>query len=80
MGTAKVAITLDENVLKRLDGLVNRHLFPNRSKAIQEAVEEKLNRLEHNRLARECAKLSPDFEKNMAEEGIAEDGVEWPEY
>jgi metal-responsive CopG/Arc/MetJ family transcriptional regulator len=80
MGTAKVAITLDENVLKRLDGLVSRHLFPNRSRAIQEAVEEKLNRLEHNRLARECAKLGPEFEKKMAEEGIAEDGVEWPEY
>ena len=33
-----------------------------------------------DRLARECAKLAPDFEKNMAEEGIAEDGTEWPEY
>jgi hypothetical protein len=34
----------------------------------------------HNRLARECAKLDPDFEKALAEESVAEELNEWPEY
>ena len=45
MTTAKVAITLGEETLTRLDRLVKERIFPNRSKAIQEAVEEKLDRL-----------------------------------
>jgi len=76
----KVAITLDEKTLARLDRLVRERMFPSRSKAIQEAVEEKLDRLERSRLARECAKLDPEFEKAMAEEGISEELGEWPEY
>ena len=71
MSTAKVAITLDENLLKRLDRLVKNRLFENRSRAIQEAVSEKLARLERNRLARECAKLDRKFEQSMAEEGLS---------
>jgi hypothetical protein len=55
-------------------------VFPNRSRAIQEAVQEKLDRLERSRLAQECAKLDPDFEKAMAEEGLSEELSAWPEY
>ena len=80
MPKTKVAITLDEKTLGRLDRLVRERMFPNRSKAIQEAVEEKLDRLERSRLARECAKLDPEFEKAIAEEGISEELSEWPEY
>ena len=47
---------------------------------IQEAVEEKLTRLERGRLAGECTKLDPAFEKALAEEGLSEDASEWPEY
>jgi hypothetical protein len=43
-------------------------VFSNRSQAIQVAVEEKMARLEQNRLARECAKLDPAFEKALARE------------
>jgi metal-responsive CopG/Arc/MetJ family transcriptional regulator len=77
---AKVAISLDESTLERLDKLVKRAVFSNRSQAIQEAVEEKLARMERSRLARECAKLDPTFEKALAEEGMSEDATEWPEY
>jgi Arc/MetJ-type ribon-helix-helix transcriptional regulator len=77
---AKVAISLDESTLERLDRLVERAVFSNRSQAIQEAVEEKLARMERSRLARECAKLDPTFEKALAEEGMSEDASEWPEY
>ncbi len=68
MARSKVAISLDSDTLKRLDRLVQRKVFPNRSQAIQEAISEKLGRLGHARLARECAKLNPQFEKAMAEE------------
>jgi metal-responsive CopG/Arc/MetJ family transcriptional regulator len=80
MGKSKVAISLDESTLDRLDQLVQKRVFPNRSQAIQEAVSEKLARLERSRLAQECAKLDPAFEKALAEEGLSQDLAEWPEY
>lgn len=80
METSKVAITLEKKTLRRLDSLVRKRLFPNRSRAIQEAVEEKLQRLEKSRLAQECANLVPEFERALAEEGLSEDVCRWPEY
>ncbi len=80
MTQAKIAISLDEQVLKQLDGLVTEAVFPSRSRAVQVAVQEKLARIEQGRLARECAKLDPAFEKAMAEEGFAEDASAWPAY
>lgn len=80
MSTAKVAITLDKKLLARLDHLVGRHVFANRSRAIQLAVEEKLRRLDQGRLAAECAKLDPQVEQALADEGIARELKEWPEY
>lgn len=80
MGKEKIAITLDEEFIGELDRLVNQHVFQSRSQAIQEAVSEKLLRMKRSRLANECAKLQPAFEKAMAEEGMAEDMSQWPEY
>jgi metal-responsive CopG/Arc/MetJ family transcriptional regulator len=80
MGRSKVAISLDESTLERLDQLVKKRVFPNRSQAIEEAVAEKLARLERSRLAQECAKLDPAFEKALAEEGLSQDLSEWPEF
>jgi metal-responsive CopG/Arc/MetJ family transcriptional regulator len=80
MSTAKVAITMDEELVKRLDRLVRKEVFPNRSRAIQEAVAEKLARLDHGRLARECAKLDRGEEQALADEGLASEAPEWPEY
>lgn len=80
MAVAKVAITLEASLLKRLDRIVKQRQFPNRSQAIQAAVREKLARLDRTRLARECAKLNPTEEKHYAEEGIADALDEWPEY
>jgi metal-responsive CopG/Arc/MetJ family transcriptional regulator len=80
MARSKVAISLDESILDRLDKLVKKQVFPNRSQAIEEAVAEKLARLEKSRLAQECAKLDPAFEKALAEEGLSEELTEWPEY
>jgi metal-responsive CopG/Arc/MetJ family transcriptional regulator len=80
MSKTKIAITLDQNSISRLDHLIHENIFMNRSQAIQEAVNEKIERLERNRLAKECAKLDPAFEKAMAEEGLTEDLNEWPKY
>jgi metal-responsive CopG/Arc/MetJ family transcriptional regulator len=80
MGMAKVAVTLDEELLARVDRLVKERVFPNRSRVIQEAVAEKLGRLEQGRLARECAKLDPAYEQALADEGLAAEGEGWPEY
>lgn len=80
MPKTKIAISLDEKTLSEIDQLVTRHVFPSRSRIIEEALQEKLARMTHNRLARECAKLDPDFEKALAEEGVSEELGEWPEY
>ena len=80
MATSKIAITIDQNLLHRLDFLVKSQRFTNRSRAIQEAVAEKLARIERSRLAQECAKLDPKFEQEMAEEGFVAEVDEWPEY
>ncbi len=48
-------------------------VFPNRSQAVEMAVQEKLRRLKRERLARECAKLDLDFERALTEEGFAEE-------
>jgi metal-responsive CopG/Arc/MetJ family transcriptional regulator len=62
MSTAKIAITIEEGLLQRVDRLVKSKVFPNRSKAFQQAVEDKIARLDRSRLARECAKLDAKYE------------------
>ena len=80
MSVAKVAITIDQNLLKRLDYLVKTNIFTNRSKAIQEAVADKLASMERSRLARESAKLDSGFEQEIVEEGMQVELESWPEY
>ena len=57
MACAKIAISLNKDTVERLDRLVVEGVYPSRSRAIQEALEERLSRLSRDRLARECAKL-----------------------
>jgi len=80
MAKAKLAVTFDEKTLFEVDRLVKRHVFPNRSRIIEEAVLEKLSRMNRDRLARECALLDPAFEKALADEGMGEELDQWPEY
>ncbi|NCC33030.1 MAG: ribbon-helix-helix protein, CopG family [Chloroflexia bacterium] len=79
MAATKVAITIDSSLLAELDRLVAQHVFANRSKAIQEALTDKLGRMRRQRLARECAKLSPVDEQALAEEQMQQDMEQWPE-
>ena len=80
MARPRITISLDEQTLRQLDGLVAAAIFPSRSQAIRVAVQEKLAPLDRNRLARECSKLEPTFEKAFAEEGLAEDTSAWTAY
>ena len=80
MAKTKIAVTLDVKTVKKIDILVKKNIFPNRSQAIQEALQEKIKKMEYGRLARECSKLDPAFEKALAEEGMSEELIEWPEY
>ena len=80
MAASKIAISLDESMLKEIDDLVKKKVYPSRSRAIQEAVREKIIKISKNRLAKECAKLDPDEEMNQAEEGMDFEVNEWPEY
>ena len=80
MGKAKIAITLDGEIVKRIDYLVTQKTYLSRSQAIEEALKEKLNRLSKSRLAVELSKLDQNIERDLAEEGIAQDETEWPEY
>jgi len=80
MTASKIAITIDDNTLKQLDSMVKSKLFPSRSRAIQEAIAEKLTRLEKRRLAQECSKLDPKFEQSLADEGLSSELEEWPPY
>jgi metal-responsive CopG/Arc/MetJ family transcriptional regulator len=80
MASVKVAVTIDRETLERVDSLVSKKVFPNRSRAIQSAVAEKLARMERGRLASECAKLDPKFEKSLAVEGLGRELDAWPAY
>jgi metal-responsive CopG/Arc/MetJ family transcriptional regulator len=80
MAASKIAITIEKKTLTRLDRLVRERIFPNRSKAIQEALEEKINKLEKDKLTLECEKLDPREEMKLAEEGFALEKDQWPEY
>jgi metal-responsive CopG/Arc/MetJ family transcriptional regulator len=80
MTTTKVAVTIDSELLAQVDQLVAQRVFPNRSKAIQAALQDKLTRMRRSRLARESAKLDPSTEQAHAEEGMDQELATWPEY
>jgi len=78
MPKTKVALTIDVELLNRVDDLVARRRFRNRSQAVEAALAEKLARLARTRLAEETAKLDPREEQRLADEGRAAE--RWPEY
>jgi Arc/MetJ-type ribon-helix-helix transcriptional regulator len=71
MSTAKVAITLDEQLLRTVDRWVKQGRYPNRSQAIAAALREKLERWGRTRLAEELNKLDREEERSLADERLA---------
>lgn len=80
MAKTKVALTLDAELVERIDELVARNRFRSRSQAIESALADTLQRLARTRLARESARLNPRDEQRLADEGLADDAAGWPEY
>jgi Arc/MetJ-type ribon-helix-helix transcriptional regulator len=79
MSTAKIAISLDPRALRDIDRLVKAGRYPSRSKLVQDALLEKLQRIDHSRLATECSKLTQQQERALANEALVADQP-WPEY
>jgi Arc/MetJ-type ribon-helix-helix transcriptional regulator len=79
MPQAKIAISIDPDDLKELDALVRRGAGASRSRLIQDAVREKLERMRRVRLAHECAKLDPEAERAEAEQWSSGE-ARWPAY
>ena len=80
MAVAKVAVTLDEQVLREIDRWVADGEFPNRSKAIQAALNHlREARRRHHSLLAELAKLDPEEERALANEVYVAEAP-WPTY
>ena len=74
----KVAVTLDKRTVEDLDRWVREGKYPNRSRALQAAVNILSEREKRTRLARELAKLNRRQEQLMAEEGLGD--ASWPAF
>ena len=77
MATEKIAITLEKDLLEEIDRGVRNGLFKNRSRAIKEAVREKIERQRQTCLVAEVMNLDPKEEQALAEEGMTGEGNEW---
>jgi Arc/MetJ-type ribon-helix-helix transcriptional regulator len=71
---------MDALLIQRLDDLVEKGFFRDRNEAVQEAVSEKISRMNTTALTRECFKLDPKEEQELANEGLAADLASWPKY
>ena len=68
----KVAVTLEKKTVGDLDRWVREGKYPNRSRALQAAVNLLVDRVRRTRLARELSKVDRKEERLLAEEGIGE--------
>jgi metal-responsive CopG/Arc/MetJ family transcriptional regulator len=80
MPKQKVAVTIEKDLIIKLDRLVSEGKYPSRSSAVEDAVIERMVKVEKSRLAEESAKLDPAYEQALADEGLIGDLSEWPEY
>jgi len=74
----KVAVTLEKRTVEDLDRWVREGRYPNRSRALQAAVNLLSEREKRTRLDRELAKLDRKEEQRMAEEGLGD--APWPTF
>jgi Arc/MetJ-type ribon-helix-helix transcriptional regulator len=80
MATAKVAVTIDQQLLEDVDRWVAAGDYPNRSQAVQAALRRlREERQGRSRLLRELGKLDPSEEQALADEALAADEA-WLEY
>ncbi len=80
MSSIKVAITIERETLAGIDGLVARKIFPNRSRAIQAALAENLERMERRRSPPNARSSIRNSRKRCADEGLGAEAESRPEY
>lgn len=80
MPAEKIAITLDRELVQEIDRGVKAGLYRNRSRAIEQAVRETLDRHRRRRLPVEAKKLDRKEERALAEEGMAGEETTWRAY
>jgi Arc/MetJ-type ribon-helix-helix transcriptional regulator len=68
----KIAVTLDQRTVADLDRWVKQGKYPNRSRALQSAVNILSEREKRTRFVRELAKIDPQEEKQLAEQGLGD--------
>jgi Arc/MetJ-type ribon-helix-helix transcriptional regulator len=68
----KIAVTLDHRTVADLDRWVQAGQYPNRSRALQFAVNLLMERDKRSRLSRELAKLDHAEERRIADQGIGD--------
>jgi Arc/MetJ-type ribon-helix-helix transcriptional regulator len=71
----KIVVTLNPATVAELDRWVREGRYPNRSRALQSAVDLLAEREKRTRLARELKKLDRVEERRLAEEGLG--GESW---
>lgn len=74
----KIAISLEEKTVAELDRWIREGKYPNRSRALQKAVNLLQERDRRQRLARELSRLNRKQEQKLAEEGLGDPS--WPPY
>lgn len=79
MSVAKIAISLDRDLLKKLDALIDQEHLDSRSQIISQAIEAILQQRSRAAFERECEKLDPAEEQGMAEERYTSE-VEWEKF
>lgn len=77
MRAAKITITIEPYLLIQLDRWVREGEYPNRSRAIQAAVIEKLKRVHRRRLREELANVNAAEEREFAEDALATGSQTW---
>lgn len=80
MAKAKIAISLEEDLVKEIDRWVSEGQYPSRSKAVQETLKEKITNWRRKRLIEEVSKLNSKEEQAMTEEAIFPGNKIWDEY
>lgn len=80
MNLSNSVIEIDSTLLERVDSLVARKLFRNRTEVFQSAIAALVERLDEESFACECEKLDAGREQNFADIGLKSDFVRWPDY
>ncbi len=80
MPKEKIAVTIDAEILKELDLMVKEKDIASRSKAIEEAVAQRIECWRKRRLFEELRKLESEAEMKESESGFEAVNEAWQKY